>query len=198
MKKFIAMASLLWCGLANAALIDNGTTTTDTATGYVWMDLTQTTAYSYNQMKANFLNPASQFYGYTYAKRGDLATLWGNAGYVGDMYNESPASSAAISTLFNLFGQTGTNCCARSDGFFDDENANPSASFAFLVPSMSLARVLGDYFSADQIGWLPENQMGSWIYKAEPVSDVPEPSGIALLGLGLMGLMIARKKARKN
>jgi hypothetical protein len=99
-----------------------------------------------------------------------------------------------VSALFNLFGQTGTNCCARADGMFDDQDGNGSVSFAFLVPSMQLGRILPNYFSTDTVTWASgANQLGSYIVK-DGGNAVPEPAGISLIGLGLAAGLLARRR----
>lgn len=181
---FAATVLLLSCGFAHATLIDLGNRTTDTVTGYTWYDLTATTGISYNQMLGNFSNVNSQFYGYRYAKKSDIQTLLVDAG--------------SSQRVLDLFGQTGVNCCARGDGFFNDETSNPAVGQAYLIPTLSstLALFAPDYRSANEIDWVgvSENKIGSWIIK-KATASVPEPSALYLLALGVVGVGFFRRRA---
>ena len=190
----------------NAVLVDNGTFTTDTSTNLDWLDLTETTGYSYNQMLANFSDVNSKFYGFTYASQADLATLWVDAGYTGNFnnYTSDINDRAVIAELFNLFGQTGVSCCDRSDGMFDDDDADTNISFLYLIPELSpwesRVSISFNSLSPDDVNWSSTvgNDMGSWVYRdSNFISQVPIPAAVWLFGSGLLGLvgLAKRKKA---
>lgn len=63
----------------NASIIDNGTYVTDTATGWDWLDLTQTAGMSYDDVTLQ-LGPGGLYEGWSYATRAELETLWGAFG----------------------------------------------------------------------------------------------------------------------
>jgi hypothetical protein len=181
-KKILAATLILACGAANATLINQGATTKDTATGYIWYDLSATTGISYNQMQANFANASSAYYGYQFAKQADIATVVQDAG--------------SIQSAFNLFGQTGNNCCARADGFYDDGNSNQMAGLAYLIPSMFTdTRFAADFTSKNTTDWSGTgNLVGNWIYKREAINAVPEPSILLLFALGAMSALYFRRR----
>jgi len=189
MKKILAIAALLCCSAANATLIDQGNTILDTSTNLQWMDLTTTLNNSYNQMQANFLNPHSVFYGYKYGSLNDVSTLFSHAGN---------SQQERGTTMMTLFGQTGTNCCARSDGMYEDGDADALVSFYLIVPAVSAFYPISNYFSKDTTVWYG-NGLGSFIYKtAAAPAVVPEPPMMALFGTALAGLaFMRRRKLRK-
>ena len=189
MKKILAIVALLCCSAANATLIDQGNTILDTSTNLQWMDLTTTLNNSYNQMQTNFLNPHSVFYGYKYASLDDVNTLVSHAG---------DTQQDRATTMMSLFGQTGTNCCARSDGFYEDGDGNAMVSFYLIVPSADALLPLSNYFNKDTTGWAG-NGLGSFIYRtAAAPAVVPEPPMMALFGTALAGLaFMRRRKLRK-
>jgi len=188
----------------NAALVDNGAFTTDTSTNLDWLDLTETTGYSYNQMLASFSDANSQFYGFTYATQTDLATLWVSAGYTGNFnnYTSDLNDRAVINELFNLFGKTGSNCCDRSDGIFDDSDTDTNISFLYLIPELSpwesRVSISFNSLSPDDVNWPAQgaNDMGSWIYRdSNFLPQVPVPAAVWLFGSGLIGLIgVGRRK----
>lgn len=200
----LAISVLILSTSVNAALVDNGSFTTDTSTNLDWLDLTETTGYSYNQMLTNFSDINSQFYGFTYATREDLTTLWVNAGYTGNFNNFTSDLNdrAVITELFNLFGQTGSNCCDRSDGMFDDGDSDANISFLYLIPELSpwesRVSISFNSLSPDDINWSSAgaNDMGSWVYRdANFLSQVPIPATAWLFGSGLICLIgLARRK----
>jgi hypothetical protein len=138
---------------------------------------------------SNFLNPHSVFFGYKYASLGDVNTLFSHAG------NTLQQRST---TMMTLFGQTGTNCCARSDGFYEDGNGNAMVSFYLNVPSAPNFYAVANYFNKDTTGWAG-NGLGSYIYKtAAAPAVVPEPPMMALFGTAFAGLaLMCRRKLRK-
>jgi hypothetical protein len=193
---------------ASAAIVKAGDIISDDATGLDWYALTPTVGYSYQQMTANFADSNSQFFGYHYARTTDLNTSLANAGYIGDSYDfvTDASSRAAISSLYNMFGQTGISCCNRADGFYDDEVGSDQyrVGLAILIPDMDggpgygpneagVFRLLDDQYgvtvSTDPNGAV-ENKIGSFIVKAA----VPVPAAVWLFGSALAGLGWMRRK----
>lgn len=85
---------------AHAVLIDNRTFTTDTGTGLAWLDLTEST-------------------GFSFAAASDLDTFFTNAGFPGLFHGSD--HSAPFPTLLNLLGITLTGIGKiQSQGHFDN------------------------------------------------------------------------------
>ena len=70
-------ALLMAAGSALADLVDNGTTTTDTDTGLEWLDITETTGLSYNEVLASDYVTND---GYRFATEAEVHQLYTNAG----------------------------------------------------------------------------------------------------------------------
>ena len=106
---FVGLAMMGMVGAAQATLIDNGTTTIDDATNFEWLDLTQTTDLSYNEVQATSFVTSD---GYHIATGAELCGLFGS---LGDTIAATCAtqgsdtgglSAANAATLVALLGST--------------------------------------------------------------------------------------------
>lgn len=203
MKRYLWLFLLSMClfvSSAHATLIKNGSVITDTDAGLEWLELSVSTGFTYNQMLDNFQDESSLFYGYEYASRSLVENLFNNLGYSGDFYDPVTdlASKDAITDIYDLFGQTGDNCCERGDGMFLNEGGD-NVDWLFYIPDTSIGnesvvRLFTDSFDPDDLFWGEgsSNEMGSWVVKS--TVQVPEPASFAILGIGLIGLGLARKR----
>ncbi len=207
MKKLtaIVLAMTLVSGAAHAALVKTGSVIYDESTGLDWMELTASTGQSYNSLAGQLGNTSSALYGYQFASLNEVKTLFNNQGYAGDFYNEvsDGASRAAVSTIFNAFGQTGTNCCERGDGMLLNEDGG-NVSWLYYIPTMptgntSLVRVLDNWFTPEDQYWqdLPANKMGGWLVKTHTTA-VPEPDVSWLAAFGALVTLVGLKKKKSK
>ena len=82
LKRIVATVVVIaWAGSANATLIDNGGTTTDTDTGLKWLDLTSTIGFSVDAFLAD--TGGFQSAGWSVALGSQVDTLFVNAGAAG-------------------------------------------------------------------------------------------------------------------
>src|SRR5215470_4861134 len=79
MAALIAALAIFWAATdaAAATLVDNGTFTTDTATGLDWLDVTQTQGLSYNAVTSLF---GSTLAGWQFATLAQVSKLYDDAG----------------------------------------------------------------------------------------------------------------------
>ena len=93
-NRFILVGlALLISGQAHAAIVgftDNGTYTTDTFSGLDWLDVTESTNRSYDDVFGQLMG--GDFDGWRYASAAEVATFWDNAG--GTAPFEGPSGSA--------------------------------------------------------------------------------------------------------
>ena len=187
--------------VANAGLIKNGNIITDTDTGLDWYALTATTGNSYNTMSSLLSDSNSIYFGYEYASFQQLESLWQNAGYItaiaplvsiGNNTTTNATDILALNNLMGLFGQTGTNCCARSSGIYNAISGNSRLIWDWLPDAGgSGITYTGITTSPSAITWAPRNDIGHWLIKETP-TDVPEPSTLAIFALGIIGLASRR------
>lgn len=186
--------------IANAGLVKNGSIISDTDSGLDWMELTASTGITYNQMLANFNDVNSVFYGFEYASLTQIQALFNGEGYTGDFYSYVTDSGSidATTQIYNLFGQTGVNCCDRGDGMYLNENGG-LIEWLYYIPeydsTTSLVRALNNFIDPDVLYWdgSNNNEIGSWIVRSSTES-IPEPSTLAIFALAMIGLASRRLK----
>jgi len=106
--------------VANATLIDVGTTTFDDNTGLAWLDLTQTRGLSYNFVSGQ-LGSGGAFEGWRYANLAEAQDLFFQAGFtldsrIGDIGSAPGGFVSALSYLVSLLGDTLNPFDARYTG----------------------------------------------------------------------------------
>jgi len=207
--KFIA--GILFFMLANistvnATLINNGSTTVDTVSGLEWLDVTLTTNRSYNDI---FI---SGFGGYAAAGY-QLATtvqLCGLFGSLGDTVSSnctnnaintdvSFISQASVNTLVGLLGATflSGQQIISTVGIFDSGLIGSGFIGLGCINSLTVdICVVNDAPGASRlITWTTtaglSSVVGSYLVRQ---TQTPEPTSLALMFLGLLGLGFSRRK----
>ena len=200
MRKFIMGTISIFLSVvsygASAALIDNGTYTTDTESGLDWRDLSITDGQAYNS--APTLNP-----GWRYATNTEVESIFKilfngyyntTEGYSNSSDGVYADQSIDVDNFISLFGITGENASANfSWGFYEDESTT--------------LRILGvtNFFDGRTIVYGPDHSLDYDRYRSTGSGSVgnylvretvvPIPAAVWLFGSGLIGLIgVARRK----
>lgn len=99
----VFIGALFSSGFLHAALIDNGTFTTDTETGIEWLDLTATAGLNYEEVSAQ-LGTGGAYEGWHYATLSQVEQFIGHAGGVGPYDGYSSGFNAVVPQLQSLWG----------------------------------------------------------------------------------------------
>ena len=194
--------TLLIASTAPAALVSQGgtfgadTETLDTGTGLAWLDLSVTASISFDTMQTQL---GTTFAGWRYATGAERQTFFVNAG-IPSVPGVSAANVTPITNLIALLG--GPLSSVAVPGFQRD------AVSAFLGTLGGIGAETGGYLA---VGDDPQNlvgtampgldgsaltnttfsHLGHWLVQDQ--SSVPEPSTVALVALGLVGVALRRR-----
>lgn len=214
----------LFAGAAHSALVDVGDFTTDTASGLDWLKVNKVSGLSYAQVASGALGytsagwrfatsqemvnlfqvnigPSNNLYGNGFnglnasasgyfAKAEDLVLKLGmNFAFSDDraVYNSAAYSNLhqiSVQGFFN--GGSGFVGLAEATAVFTGEFYGQDAPYGRWLSLPSWGGLITSSRGPNLSSFLVRNS-------AEAV-DIPEPSGIALLGLGLFGLALAGRK----
>ncbi len=177
--------SLLGSG-SYAALVDNGISMIDTATGLEWLDLTQTQGISWNAAEASAFVTTG---GYVHATVDQVTTLFTNAGFLTTDNATNALNVPAATELLTKLGCTqfcGTiNATGR--GFADSTGifvSRPNYHTNGLGAGAAIISLQTSNLD------LVDTTAGHFLVRAVPV-----PAAVWLFGSGLLGLAgIARRK----
>ena len=200
----VAMGLLISASLTQAALIDNGGFTTDTATGLDWLDMYHTQGNTYNQTLAEI--STGELVGWRFATSAEFDGLISAAG-VGGSYTEWGYYQAILSemvTLTELLGSSWSGTTSEIYQYsFTMGYVDPAIGSSHLAgPTYGYLRQFG-YDEAEGGGFFspeitpyerddPSEYFGSFLVRANSVPDTG--STAALLGVGVAALAFARRK----
>lgn len=182
--------------------------TRDTETGLEWLDIWSPRFMDFNQISSQ-LGAGGTFEGFRFARRGELETFLGNAGLSAD-YNADYGNLIEFLRLVGLnYGtpyESLPNCsghCFTSiwgiydSGFAPVDNRYTTAQITithrgqtgyggvhFFTPPYSLEPMLG-------------TEVTAWLVR-DTAHPAPEPTTLALLGMGLAGLSYTARRRRKH
>jgi hypothetical protein len=201
MKKIIIAAILLsYSSFSQAILIDNGSTTVDTATNLEWLDVTATLGESYNSVIGGFGGYIAD--GYSVATTSQLCVLFGA---LGDSIANCPDAGVDILAAANVaeflykFGDTTVSQpgYAGTVGWYDSGYvlSHGTVGLGCIEGSAMNIACAGNNVAWTDGAWDSDRRrhplVGGWLVR---VASVPEPAIIALFTLGLVGIGFARRK----
>lgn len=182
LKKILPILFLFTVVQADAVLIDHVDYTTDTVTGLDWYDLSFTLNKSYDTVVAN-LGSGGLYEGWSIATHDQISTLYDAAGGTGPYLNSS-GHQAVFQILQPMWGGVSAGIWANTLNYGSLEQG-------IVLRSFGRSNFYTDNFSDPSSG---NSHTGTALVKITSFV-IPEPSIIALMGTGLVGLgFVSRRK----
>ena len=209
-RRILLFLYLLLPFQAHSTIIDNGDWTADTISGLDWLDMKFTKSMSYDSvLSATTANDGNLLSGWRYATKNDLKTLI-------DAFDglDIPASSILISQNVTsdyypianddiAWSKLFEYICPECNGIIEDTikglyNDQRGMSWSFATSFVNSYDTPTDWYDFEynySINNLVRDDFSSWLVRDS--INVPEPSVITLLGIGLFGLVTFRRKIKK-
>lgn len=199
-KLAATLAAVTTMGMAQATLISqdlksagDGLLTYDSRTGLYWLDLTETTGLSANDILSG---AGGWIQSFRYANYNEVTDLFRSFGMVYDFkYSEREYQPAmAFNALLNT---SGTACNAYfACGIFTSSNTRVSQ---LNVGTSGIQGIEAIFMGSQDYSWKGFGNSptyGNMLVSVGPIFPVPEPETYAMMfaGLGLLGFMARRKK----
>lgn len=196
LKQTLALAALIISLSSNAAIVDLGNITRDTATGLDWLDLTETNGRSYLDISSQ-LGDGQEFDGWRFATSAEVQLLWASFGVVrnGDLtFGTDDDRYIGYLKAINYLGDTNVQdgIASQNLGYvLKDPSSDFSVSQGHRACCLA-SEVVVLYLNAVTLNDSIVDGTGSYLVAP---SVVPMPAAAWLFGSALIGLAgIKRKK----
>lgn len=198
---------------AQASLIDGGSYTTDTVTGFDWLDLTQTTGLAFDSV-IEMMAPGESLAGWRYASRSEVATFWENAGGVGPFTGAAKGGLDWVGGLQRLWGITYPFVYSSADGAASFETSvamtadqSPTCAACNLTVYIANNWLISDSSIRDlaeveqrneAYRWQGQRPIGHALVRVSgvPGEELPEPDTSILIGAALGISLVLRLRRR--
>lgn len=189
---FIAgCAVLVAASVARASLtsvdlntLGDGKLSLDSVTGLKWLDLDQTTGFSYDQMNIE-LQPGGLFDGFRRASTAEVDAFYTSAGILTRGYVAAEAPN--ISALLAINGTLQTGFRIGSSGFTSNAiGLGHEITSHFLAPNESFGAYVAAFNNGSAVDWFAFSDTGHWLVQT------PSPGAASLFAIG--GLVATRRR----
>ena len=169
------------------SLADEGSITYDPNTGLQWLDLTQTTLRSYDDV-ASQLGIGGAFYGYRYATASEVSALFTDAGITNPVWGSTDSVQIpSVLALFSMMGETYNDpSLIMMQGYTNDFYPWGAINIA----ELQLDPLTGAYWAlplGDDLYPDVTQSVGSFLVRDVGATPLPATLPLFATGLGAMG-----------
>lgn len=183
----LSLANIAGATVINVADVNGLKTFKDTNTSRVWLDMNNFFTPDGNNGSTGLeMMALAQQAGFTFATKSDVQEL----------LSTLPLDAGQWTGYAAVMGFGAPRQLIW--GMYDDGGSPYGWAYAFSSDS-SWAFTDNTYNPSTQVNPGPGGgqDLGIFAYKLDAVTEVPEPTGIALLGLGIAGLFVARRRKQQ-
>ena len=177
---------------ANTAILDLGKITRDTDTGLNWLDVSESSGLSHNEV-LGLMSSGERFSGYRHAKLIEVQQLFVNAGITGFINGDNDFNYIPVKDLAHLLFEASYDF----NGVTGLTAFEPDSVFGESSAYVSLVFIDSNMTGSTGIGYTTYRDFSMPGFGHFLVAPVPIPAAAWLFGSALVGLIGMKRQLRK-